>query len=241
MKHRPEQTTTEAYITRLLEAHGIPCQEHQARVLAAHARAVLDARATRNLTAIDTLERALVLHVEDSAVGLPLLIDAPEGAIVDMGSGAGYPGIPLAVLSNRPVTLVDGVRKKVEFLERVVRNLGVNAEAIWARVERLAVERAEAYAVVVARAVADLPTLVEWAAPFLRVGGVFIAYKGRLDDAEAARGRAAAAVCGLEVDLVREERLSTGERRALVRYVRVGPPTVPLPRREGLAKKRPLA
>jgi len=183
-----------------------------------------------------------VLHIADSLAVLQAVRSAPEGAGIDIGTGAGYPGLPLAVVTGRPFTLLDGTSKKAAFLNEVSAELELAAiEPVGRRAEEFAMMRPATYAVAVSRAVGSVPTVVELAAPLLAHGGRLIAFKGRPDPQEAARGDRAAEVCGLlRIDEVRYRLLGTEERVAYV-YEKVSEPRVALPRRPGMAARRPLA
>jgi 16S rRNA (guanine527-N7)-methyltransferase len=181
-------------------------------------------------------------HLADSLVALEL--DAVRGArrLADLGSGAGFPGLPLAVaLPKARVALVESTARKCAFLERAIAAAGVpNAEAVHARAEAWP-GGSEAHDVVTARALAALPVVVEYAAPLLAVGGALVAWRGRRDrDAEAAADRAAAEV-GLELVEVRHVEPYSAARDRHLHVFRKTTPTPPrFPRRPGVARKRPL-
>jgi 16S rRNA (guanine527-N7)-methyltransferase len=209
--------------------------------LLAHAEAVIAANETMNLTTIAPEDYA-GLHILDSLSALPQLLAAPRGIFADLGSGAGFPGIPLAIATGREVHLVESVRKKAAFLTRVCAELRLEATVHPIRAEELAPLRAGAYSAVVARALSSLPSLVELAAPLLGRDGVLICLKGAPEEAELKRGDAAAAICGL----VREHTESVtvpfvAGQRTIVVYRKTQPARVRLPRRIGLAQRQPLA
>jgi 16S rRNA (guanine527-N7)-methyltransferase len=207
--------------------------------------AVLRENEAINLTAVTDRVSALRLHVVDSMAVLPEVAAAPAGRLIDLGTGGGFPGVPLALASKRVTALVDSVRKKIDAIERCLGEARVPREGIssvWARAEELAQREPATAAVVVARAVAELPVLVELAAPLLQDGGRLVALKGSLAQDEDERGHAAADLVGLKGVETRKFRLPGGnESRAVVVYEKVGPATLQLPRRVGMAAKRPLA
>jgi 16S rRNA (guanine527-N7)-methyltransferase len=141
-----------------------------------------------NLTAIKDPTEAWTRHVLDSLSLLPLMADIPAGArLLDVGSGGGVPGIPIALA--RPdlrVTLVDATHKKVVFLAAVAKALGLaNVRAVSGRAEKLAeTDLGHAFDVVTARAVAKLPMLLPWTAPFAKAGGRLLLIKGEHGDQE---------------------------------------------------------
>jgi 16S rRNA (guanine527-N7)-methyltransferase len=180
------------------------------------------------------------VHIADSLVGLE--VDAVQEAarIVDLGSGAGLPGLVLAIARpEAEVVLVESVGKKCAWLERTVGELGLeNVRVICARAEEL--EEAP-FDVVTARALAALPVLCEYAAPLLRENGVLVAWKGAVDEREDADGLHAAEVLGLAREEVRAvEPYAGSERRTLHVFRKVRPTPEMYPRRAGMAAKRPL-
>ncbi len=223
-----------------LAAMGISVDEATASALVRHLELVLEANERMNLTSIEP-DDAVPLHILDSCAALGALDDAPGGAFADVGSGAGYPGIPLAILSGRPVDLIESVRKKAAFLDGVVRDLRLNATVHPIRAEELALSRGGAYAAVTARAVAALPSLVELAAPLLALGGCFICLKARPTTEELSAGDAAAALCGMTPGRLKPVLVPFVDgARVLVIYEKASQPRVKLPRRTGLAQRDPL-
>lgn len=243
MKHADGDSRwlTAENVSETLQASGIEVDDERARVLCAHAAAVLEANRRFNLTSITDPRRFVVLHIADSLAVLPAVQEAAEGSGIDIGTGAGYPGLPLAVVTGRAFTLLDGTGKKAAFLQEVCSDLGLSwIEPVGQRAEEFARVRPEAYALAVSRAVGPLATVVELAAPLLVRTGRLIAYKGRPDPQETARGDEAADVCGMRrVGEVRYRLEGTEERVAFV-YEKVSEPHVALPRRPGMASRRPL-
>lgn len=214
--------------------------EHVA-ALVAHAEMVLAANATMSLTTIPA-DQFAGLHVLDSLVALPYLERAPSGAFADIGSGAGYPGIPLAVVSGREVDLVESVRKKAAFLEATAATLCLKATVHPIRAEELALTNGGTFSAVVARALSALPSLVELGAPLLGNRGLLICLKGAPEDTEIARGDRVAARCGLKRVVFEEVSVPFVDgKRAIVVYEKSGKPSVRLPRRPGMAQRQPLA
>ena len=121
-------------------------------LLKRHLELVIEANKTTNITRISTWDEGMLLHVQDSLVGLPELREAPEGRMVDIGSGAGYPGIPLAIESGRSTLLADSVGKKTTILASMVQTLGLdNVDVYTGRIEDLAREEPASFAAVTAR------------------------------------------------------------------------------------------
>lgn len=228
-------------IRRALGQHGIAVNDGQSSALARHAEMVLEANREFNLTRITNPADVLTLHILDSAVVVAAVAAAPAGPLADLGSGPGYPGLVAAILSGRTTVLVESVRKKASFLERVAAEIDVDVAVYADRAEELARERGGSFACVMARALAPLPSVVELAAPLLIDGGRLVAMKARLTEDELASGVAAARLCGMrQVELLTHE-LDATLSRTLVIYERIGLPIVSLPRRIGLAQRAPLA
>jgi len=199
-----------------------------------------------SLSSVRDPERAWTVHVEDSLSGLEL-VGSPE-RIADLGSGAGFPGLVLAAaLPTTSVDLIESVGRKAEFIERAIAAGGFdNARALARRSEEWAAAAdpdggREAYDVVSARAVGRLATLAELASPLLCDGGALVAWKGRRDADEEAELERAAAALAMEPERVEAVGERAGSRHRHIYLVRKsGPTPASLPRRPGMAKKRPL-
>ena len=180
--------------------------------------------AAPGLTAIRDLAAAREMLLEDALRAVPLA-DRFEGPIVDVGSGGGSPGIPLAfALPDREVTLLEAERRKCDFLERWAPP---NASVVWGRAEEQPVE---AWGVALAKALAHPPVAAEWCLPLVREGGAAILWTGPSADLEAL-ARASAQLGGSEPQ----------EHDGLVVLRKIGSTPGGFPRRPGVAKKRPLA
>jgi 16S rRNA (guanine527-N7)-methyltransferase len=167
-----------------LASLGLPLDATARRALSDHARLLLAWNRAINLTSITDPERLAVLHVLDSLSAAPLLLRAGAMRLADLGSGGGYPGLPLAVaLPETRVTLIDSIAKKTRFLEAAVHATGLSSrvEVATARAEALENEirkgRRRPFDVVTARAVGAMGRLVELAFPLLARGGRLIAWK----------------------------------------------------------------
>lgn len=195
-------------------------------------------------------EAALEVHVADSLSGLEVPELATARRIADIGAGAGFPGLVLAIaLPRAQVDLIESAGRKTAVMDRLIRAAELsNARSITARVEDYArVPPAlgggrEAYDAVTARAVGPLAVLVEYAAPLLRVGGVLVAWKGARDPAEEGSGAAAAEKVAMAVrEVVAVQPYPASENRHLHVYRKLAPTPPSFPRRAGMARKRPLA
>ncbi len=161
-------------------ALGVMVDDTAAERLDVYARLLVEWNARMNLTAITDSEGIVLKHFADSLSAAPLL---PQGAfsLVDVGTGAGFPGVPLAILrGDMQLTLLDSLNKRLHFLEEVCRAVGVTAVRVHARAEEGARNPAlrEAFDVATARAVAGMPVLSELCLPFVKKGGRFLALKG---------------------------------------------------------------
>ena len=198
-------------------------------------------------TTVSNPDEAVDIHVADSLSGLAVPELREAQMIADIGSGPGFPGVVLAVaLPRARVDMIESSSRKCAVIDRLVRAAGMDNEVVRAlpmRAEDWAAwGGAGLYDVVTARAVAALPVLAEYAAPLLREAGVMIAWKGRVDEAEADAGAKAAAQVGLEPEAVVEVEPFPGVRdRNLVVYRKVAQTPDRFPRRPGMAAKRPLA
>jgi 16S rRNA (guanine527-N7)-methyltransferase len=191
-----------------------------------------------------TDQRAWKVHVEDSLTGLEVAELSQASRIADLGSGAGFPGLVLAVaLPQARVDLIDSIGKKTAFIASAAEAAGIpNASSINARSEDLAREEAarESYDVVTARAVGRLSTLAELASPLLREGGVLVAWKGKRDEEEEEQMNRAAEQLSMRPEQILDVGHRAGsEHRHLHVMRKSGPTPDDLPRRPGMAKKRP--
>jgi 16S rRNA (guanine527-N7)-methyltransferase len=180
-------------------------------------------------------------HIADSLDGLVVPAVRAAGQIADLGAGAGFPGLPLALaLPGAHVHLVESLSRKCAFLQRAVEAAQIaNASVACARAEEWPRRDLD---VVTVRAVAPLNVLVEYAAPLLRIGGTLVAWKGRPQAAEVADGAAAARMLGLEMGEPTALKPRPGaEHRTLYLYSKVGETPARFPRRAGMARKRPLS
>jgi 16S rRNA (guanine527-N7)-methyltransferase len=225
-------------IAELVEEYGLPADasDRFERLLAA-----LAAEPDPHTTVEDPVNQ----HIADSLTALRVDGIRAAGALADIGAGAGFPGLPLAIaLPGARVDLIESARRKCAVIERLALAAGSgNARALPLRAEEWAAsEGAGSYDIATARAVAPLAVLVEYAAPLLRVGGQFIAWKGSRDEAEEAAGALAAEMVGLRPIDVLETRPFAGARALnLHLYLKDRETPDRFPRRPGAAAKRPLA
>lgn len=194
-----------------------------------------------NLTAVASDEEAVWRHFMDSLAPVRAGLLARGASVLDLGSGAGFPGLPLSVARpDLEVTLMDSLRKRVDFLGEAARIAGARARAVHARAEEAARgEMRERFDAVTARAVARLNVLCELALPFVRVGGVLIAYKGPAADAELAEaGEALRRLGGGDARVLPAGVPGRDSRLVVVRKLRPTPRA--FPRKPGEAARKPL-
>jgi len=193
-------------------------------------------------TAVRTAAQALDVHVADSLVALGVEQITGASRIADLGAGAGFPGLALAVaLPAVAVALVESQRRKCDFLTRICAAARVeNASVVCARAEEWR-DGLASYDAVVARALAPQPVVLEYAAPLLRAGGALVDWRGRRDSDEEEAAARAAATLGLErVEIRRVEPFEGATDRHLHVFSKVSATPERFPRRPGMARKRPL-
>lgn len=188
-------------------------------------------------------ERAWQVHVEDSLTGLELAGLREARRIADVGAGAGFPGLALAVaLPDAQVDLIESVGRKCEFMRRAIETAGIpNATVLNLRSEDHAGDGGrESYEIVTARAVGRLATLAELASPLLKPNGALIAWKGKRDQEEEEQLQSASESLAMRPEQVLDVGHRAGSKYRHLHVVRkVGPTPEDLPRRPGIAKKRP--
>jgi 16S rRNA (guanine527-N7)-methyltransferase len=194
-------------------------------------------------TTVRSAEQAACTHIADSLVALELDAIGSAQCIADLGSGIGFPGVALAVaLPAAEVSLVESQGRKCEFLERLLAGAEIeNAHVVCSRVEdwRAGALRCD---VVVARALAPQPVVLEYAAPLLRMGGALVDWRGRREQEAEDAGDRAAALLGLErMEIRRVLPFEGATDRHLHAFVKTGDTPPRFPRRAGIARKRPLA
>ncbi len=168
-------------------AFGVSLSDEQCRKFDRYAELLVEWNEKMNLTAITDPVGIAVKHFADSVSAVPLLPEQADIRVIDVGTGAGFPGIPLAIV--RPdihLTLLDSLNKRLTFLDEVCRELGIEAVTVHARAEDGARDSSlrEQFDVATARAVAALPVLSEYCLPYVKVGGRFLAMKGPESEAE---------------------------------------------------------
>lgn len=193
-------------------------------------------------TAVRDMERAVDIHLADSLAALEIDAMRAAGILADLGAGVGFPGLAIAIaLPGAQVSLVESHGRRCEFLERLRVHAGVeNARVVRARAEQWG-EGLARNDVVMARALAAQPVVLEYAAPLLRVGGTLVDWRGKRLGAEEEASLAAAEVLGLQRQEIRRvEPFEGATDRHLHVFQKVAETPERFPRRPGMARKRPL-
>ena len=205
-------------------------------------RMLLEKNQVMNLTAITDPRDVAVLHLLDS-LALTGLAGLEGRTVVDVGTGAGFPGVPLAIARpSARVTLLDSLGKRVDFLRESCRTLGLdNVECVHGRAEEFAGERRETFDLAVSRAVAALPVLCELCLPLVKVGGAFWAMKSVDTEEEISASKTAVKVLGGRIQAGSDYTIPTTEVvHRVVCIQKTAPTPKKYPRRFALIKKQPL-
>lgn len=196
-----------------------------------------------NLTAIEEDKEIVIKHFIDSMSILPY-IDDKKQKLIDIGTGAGFPGIPLKIINtNIQVTLLDSLEKRTKFLNEVINSLDISQiEAIHGRAEDIGInpKYREKYDIAVARAVANLPVLLEYCLPFVKINGIFIAMKGSNTEEFENCGKALDILGGKIEKIVKMELPSTNILRNVVVVRKFRQTPTKYPRKAGRPIKDPL-
>lgn len=231
-----------ALLCRGLDQLGLPWTQKAAEQLSLYGDRLLEKNQVMNLTAITDPADIAALHFLDSAA-LLTLEDFRDKTVVDVGTGAGFPGLPLKILEPTiHLTLLDSLGKRVQFLERVCQELGLaDVACIHGRAEEFAAAHRESFDLAVSRAVAALPVLCELCLPLVRPGGKFLAMKSVDSDQELESARHAIEILGGAVSGVRDYAIpGTEVRHRLILVKKVKKTPEKYPRMFAKIKKNPL-
>ena len=207
--------------------------------LCAFGKAMVKQNEVMNLTGITDDKGVANLHLLDSLTVLSTA-DLSGKKLIDVGCGAGFPGVPLAIACpDAEITLLDSLGKRMKWLEEVLPALGIRAECITARAEEAVATRRESYDYATSRAVARLNILLELTAPYVKVGGAVLAMKGTAAREELAECQNAIKKLGLKLEQVREFPID-GTNHAVIVLRKVAPTPKQYPRRFAKIKQSPL-
>ena len=222
-----------------LPSLGLTLPETVRQTLCDFGEAVVKQNEVMNLTAITQPEQVAKLHLLDSLTVLACA-DLAGKRLIDVGCGAGFPGVPLAIAcKDARITLLDSLGKRVRWLEETLPQLGVNAECVTARAEEAVADRRESYDYATSRAVARLNILLELTAPYVKVGGAVLAMKGTAARQELAECGDAIRKLGLQLEAVREFPID-GTAHAVIVLRKIAPTPKQYPRRYAKIKQSPL-
>ena len=218
---------------------GLELPEDRQNTLCDFGRGVVKQNEVMNLTAITEPEQVAKLHLLDS-VSLLTLENLDGKTLIDVGCGAGFPGVPVKIACPEvKLTLLDSLGKRMNWLETVLPTLGVHAECVTARAEEAVATRRESYDFATSRAVARLNILLELTAPYVKVGGAVLAMKGAAGREELDECKNAIRQLGLKLEKVHEFPMD-GTNHMVIVLRKVAPTPAKFPRRYAKIKASPL-
>lgn len=227
------------------EAASLSLSEDQILKFTRYDALLVDWNERMNLTAITEPRDVAVKHMVDSLTAYDAALFSGAPTVIDVGTGAGFPGIPLKIFDpSIRLTLMDSLAKRLAFLEAVVEDLGLTGvTCVHARAEDAAREQQhrERYDIAVSRAVARLPVLLEYTLPFVKKGGHLIALKGRTAEEEATDAKRALKLLGGRLETIRPVTLpGLSDKRAVLTITKIAPTPKAYPRKAGTPAKKPL-
>ena len=231
------------HLLEAVKSLGMELSEEQIRQFEGYRAGVLEWNEKVNLTAITDPEEFEMKHFADSVMSAGNDIMKNAKKIIDVGTGGGFPGIPLAILfPDKQFTLMDSLGKRIKIIDQLAKEIGINnVELVHARAEDLAKKKEyrEQYDVCVSRAVANLATLSEYCIPFVKIGGYFAPYKTAAAEEEIAEGKKALFILGGHLESVSEFSDAELDHTILwIKKVKMTP--VKYPRKAGTPSKEPL-
>ncbi|MFA6463683.1 MAG: 16S rRNA (guanine(527)-N(7))-methyltransferase RsmG [Candidatus Paceibacterota bacterium] len=204
---------------------------------------VLEKNKVLNLTGITEDKDFILKHLIDSLSVLPYIPNTSKD-IIDIGTGAGFPGVPIKIaVPKLNVTLLDSSKKKVKFLNETIKELDLeNIKAVGERAEDLGMDKnyREKFDVAISRAVALLPVLVEYSLPFVKVGGIFIAQKTQNEE-ELKSAERAISLLGGKIKEIVSIKIDDLPERSLIIIEKISKTTTNFPRKPGVASKEPIS
>ncbi len=232
------------YLSEQSEAAGFALTDEQLTSFTAYYEMLIEWNQKMNLTAITEPEEVALKHMIDSLFVYDKKWFKEGASVIDVGTGAGFPGVPLLIYQpHLKVTLLDSLRKRLRFLNEALGKCGCSAQLVHARAEDAAHQAShrQQYDVAVSRAVARLYRLAEWCLPFVKKGGVLLAMKGAKCQEEVDEAKKAIRILGAAIEEVREVTLpGLEDRRAIVVIRKTADTPKAYPRKPAAAEKKPL-
>lgn len=220
--------------------YGLSLESQQYEKLNKYAEFLVEYNSKVNLTAITDPKEILIKHFIDSIL-ISKYVDIPtNSSLIDVGTGAGFPSVPLKIYRNDlKIVLLDSLAKRITFLQQLCDLIGIDAECIHGRAEDIAKlpDYREKFDFACARAVANLSVLSEYCIPFVKVGGSFISMKGPNEDIMSSE--AAVSLLGGKIDTVHDYSIEN-EQRKIVEIKKISPTSSKYPRNSSQIKKKPL-
>ena len=217
---------------------GLELNDETCDKLCAFGAAMVKQNEVMNLTGITDDKGVANLHLLDSLTVMASA-DLDGKTLIDVGCGAGFPGVPLAIASGAKITLLDSLGKRMKWLESCLPQLGIAAECITARAEEAVATRRESYDYATSRAVARLNILLELTAPFVKVGGAVLAMKGSAAREELQEAKNAVKKLGLQVEKIQDFSID-GATLSVIVLRKIAPTPAQYPRRYAKIKQTPL-
>lgn len=231
------------YLVSLLEKENIDLTDLQKEQFTKYFHLLIEWNEKMNLTAITEPKEVAIKHFYDSITFL-MYVDVKENAkVIDVGTGAGFPGIPLKIM--RPdikLTLLDSLNKRLTFLNEVCNNLGIEAELIHKRAEEGGRDKSlrESFDIATSRAVANMNTLSEYNMPYVKIGGKLVAMKGKAGKEELNNSRGAIRTLGGKIQNIFEFNLPNGDERTIIVVDKTEHTSKQFPRQSAKIKNSPL-
>lgn len=227
------------YLIEAFGAAGIEISEEKAKKLEYLSEFMVEYNKNVNLTAITDFKEIVEKHFIDSILPFTSLKIAENSSFIDVGTGAGFPSLPLLIWrDDLKGTLCDSLQKRCVYLEKACEKLGIKAEIVHTRAEELGRERREKYDFATARAVSAMPVLTEFCLPFVRKDGLFIALKSVNEDAKSAEN--AIKTLGGRLEEVRDYALPSGDKRRIMIVKKISQTPTKYPRSFANISKKPL-
>lgn len=226
---------------KMFREFGLSISEEMYKQFDCYAEMLVEWNEKINLTAITDAQGITEKHFLDSLAAFRIDVIPQNASIIDVGTGAGFPGIPMKIYRNDlNVTLLDSLNKRVKFLSEISDSLSLGMNCIHSRAEDGAKkpELREKFDIATARAVAPLPVLCEYCLPYVKVGGSFIALKGPNENAK--DSFTAYRTLGAEIDEIAEYQLPCGDKRQIIIYKKVKETPAKYPRNPSQIDKKPL-